>query len=82
MFKFFRPTSLVKNINKPECVKCKHFIQETNLVGRCSMFGNKDVVTGQIKYEYASVARMSLLTIRNCGVNGKYFVPITPFPSP
>jgi len=45
------------------------------------MFGNKDVVTGQIKYEYASVARMSLITMKNCGVNGKYFVPISPSPS-
>lgn len=35
---------------------------------RCSQFGNKDVVTGEVVYQYADVSRRD-----ECGPEGKYF---------
>jgi hypothetical protein len=64
--------SFVKNIKSPICVNCINFIKPSILnndleYGKCKLFGIKDVVSGKIKYEYASVSRIS-----NCN-DCKYF---------
>jgi hypothetical protein len=66
--------SFVKNIKSPICVNCINFIKPSTILndndleyGKCKLFGIKDVVSGKIKYEYASVSRIS-----NCN-DGKYF---------
>jgi len=45
----------------PSCVSCIHFLSyypnENIGAGRCKLFGEKDLVTGRIHYEYASVCR-------------------------
>jgi len=45
----------------PSCVSCIHFLSyypnEHISMGRCKLFGKKDLVTGRIHYEYASVCR-------------------------
>ena len=71
-----RISNRICNHDAPSCVDCVHFVEEKkfnnpinmNQYGKCSIFGQKDVVTGQIQYEYA-------LTCRNnqCGVNGTFF---------
>jgi hypothetical protein len=39
-------------------------------MSKCSQFGNKDAVSGEIKYDYADLSR----TYENkCGLEGKYF---------
>lgn len=74
--------SLIKNITKPVCINCIHFIEhKTNypydgipndkLYGRCSKFGTTNLITGEIEYDFA-------LDVRNnqtkCGVDGKFFI--------
>lgn len=41
-----------------------------NSLGKCSKFGKKDLVTGDITYEWAAVCRT---LDRKCGESGKYF---------
>lgn len=70
--------SFVKNIDLPICIRCRHYIQpDTHYgedpdhnYGKCRLFGKQDLVTGDTKYDYASVCRINE---KSCGVNGKYF---------
>ena len=80
--KFFSTNNSVNKIKRfyyPECRNCKHFIpsnctsEETRIeLGRCGYFAEKNVVTGVIKYEYASVARVFSY---DCGQEAKYYSP-------
>ena len=62
----------------PVCKNCKYFLPNKNLndkksqviYGRCSNFMEKDIVSGDVEYNYASVCRSS---DRLCGQYGKYF---------
>jgi hypothetical protein len=64
----------IKNDNLPICKKCKYFFmndKSSNIdLGRCSKFGIKDLISGEIQYEYASLSRISNT---RCGKKGKYF---------
>jgi len=40
------------------------------VLGKCSLFGNENLVTGEIEYAHALVCRVDEL---KCGRNGKYF---------
>jgi hypothetical protein len=62
------------------CIDCKYFIGDnirwpdespdhTNF-GKCKLFGKTDLVTGDIKYEYARLAREDDTM---CGKRGKFF---------
>ena len=71
----------IKNINLPECRNCKHFIakkcdsQDSNYkieVGRCSLFGTKNVVTGIIEHDYATTCR---IFAHECGKYANYYEP-------
>jgi hypothetical protein len=75
----------IKNLNLPSCVNCVHFIQykggEQPDLGRCSQFGKKDIISGEITYDYASVCRFDK---EKCGQTGKYYVEVdhkTPTPT-
>lgn len=61
----------------PLCINCKYFIPQdpfcrTNKAeyGHCRQFYNFHLVTGERKYEFASIARGSRSM---CGVNGTYY---------
>jgi hypothetical protein len=63
----------IKNQYSPLCKTCKHFIPHNSYnlessikFGKCGFFGEKNVLTGKIDYEYASIARKNT----DCGVNG------------
>lgn len=62
----------VTNLNSHVCINCIHFIKFThgNQLDKCSYFGNRDLVTGDITYEWASVCR---IRESKCGESGKYF---------
>lgn len=73
--------SYIKNTNLPVCVNCVHFIEDTNnypydpppndsRYGKCKTFGQNNLVTGELEYDYASICRM---TDTKCGETGKYF---------
>lgn len=68
----------IKNIYLPVCKNCKFFIPYSNNpktldLSHCKVFGTKNIVTGEIKYEFAELCRDNE---KKCGVYGKYFSPI------
>ena len=73
-------SSYVKNLHDPICINCAHFIKYSNncptdfipvdKMGNCIKFGNKNLVTGEIKYDYAFICRKD---IDKCGEEGRFF---------
>jgi hypothetical protein len=43
--------------------------RETTL-GKCNLFGEINIISGEVEYDYASLVRMSE---SKCGNKGKYF---------
>ena len=71
------PYPFIKNSDLPICTNCIHFIEyknnypfDDNNLGKCKLFGKKNIVTGQIKYEYAENCRENK---EKCDIHGKYF---------
>lgn len=69
----------IKHNDLPTCVECK-FFKPVILPGDskinfplslCSQFGIKNLVSGEIKYQYADICRE---TEKLCGKEGKYFI--------
>jgi hypothetical protein len=62
------------------CIDCKYFVGEESRwpyddapqakYGKCKLFGKINLVSGEINYEYASLARED---DKMCGKNGKLF---------
>jgi len=73
---FFYTKGNIINHNYPLCKNCKYFIPHTDMnyyeLSRCKKFGVRNVVTGEIKYNYADLCRDN---ITKCGLKGVYFVP-------
>ena len=68
----------IRNTELPSCFNCIHFIEHTNNYpydsvpsdkeyGRCKKFGEVDLVTGLIEYDFAKNCRND---IKKCGKNG------------
>lgn len=67
-------SSKIKYMEYPICKTCIHFLPDettsrTNEFAKCKLFGEKDIVTGEITYKYAVLCR-----INNdyCNITGKY----------
>lgn len=62
----------------PLCKNCKHFKYDMEIsdkknqlqYGRCELFGNLDLVTGNIEFQYAAITRDHE---NQCGLDGKYY---------
>ena len=65
-----KKSRFIKNIKLPVCADCKYYIPGTIKNGKCSKFGEKDIITGKITYENAVYTRV---TENMCGVVGNYF---------
>lgn len=81
--------SFIKNTDMPSCVNCVHFIEpiaelkwndKSELVsvrvgqlGKCKLFGDKNLVTGKIDYKSALDCRHDSPENKLCGIDGKYF---------
>ena len=74
---------LVNDTNKNfknVCINCKHFIkhwpdypdepQDNSNYGKCGLFGNLDLITGEATYDYARHVREDS---SRCGTSGKFF---------
>jgi hypothetical protein len=65
---------IIKNINIHPCRNCIFFKPYdndfTSSLSRCEKFGDKNIVSGEITYEYADVCRKNE---DKCGTDGKYF---------
>lgn len=60
----------IRNMRLPVCYECSYFIQGTQKTGKCSKFGEKNVVSGKIAYVNAEEAR----TVENmCSQRGIHF---------
>lgn len=78
---FVPKTSFIQNVEFPSCKDCVHYkpkpysriLHDNSTYARCSLFGNKDVISGKVSFEYASVCRSSEV---KCSINGNHFTPI------
>ena len=65
---------VIKDIHLPVCKDCKFFIpfenKEQYTLGRCMLFGKKNIVSGEITHEFADVCRISS---NKCGYNGTFY---------
>jgi hypothetical protein len=74
---FINCTKNIKNINLPCCKNCVHyepcFVDRRFIssLGKCTYFGEKDIITDTINYDYVSSCRNNE---NKCGENGKYFI--------
>ena len=71
---YFINAAIIKNINVPSCRNCIYYKQELNdfhsELGRCTYFGEKNIQTDVIKYDFADLCRSSE---NKCGLEGKYY---------
>ena len=74
-------TEFIRNKNLPICVNCLHFIEHTNNYpydpqpsdkdyGRCKKFGEVNVITGLIDYDFAKNCRDDN---KKCGKTGSEY---------
>ena len=77
-------SSQIKNLKKPICINCVHFISPENnypwddmpndeLQGKCAKYGFKHLITGKIHYDYAINIRQDKT---KCGEDGSLFEEI------
>ena len=67
---------IIKNINIPSCRNCIYFKPQTgsdftSYLSKCEKFGEKNILTDEIKNYYADSCRNDE---GKCGLQGKYFV--------
>lgn len=66
--------SLIRNSQYHICSHCKFYLQPQKpeiSVAKCAKFGEMDIITGKILYDYAAVCRTS---DKKCGLVAKYFI--------
>ena len=69
--------AIIKNINTPSCKNCIYYQpcvtsdDFTSSLNKCKKFGSKDIITDEIKYDFADFCRKDE---NKCGIEGKYFI--------
>jgi hypothetical protein len=66
---------IINNIDKVICKQCAYFREHRGRSGLCTKFGEKNVITGEISYEYAYVSRANADL---CRVRGLYYIEAHP----
>ena len=64
---------IIKNGNFNVCKNCAFFktdMLNIEIYGRCHKFGDKDIITSKIKYDFAYACREDE---KKCGIEGRYF---------
>ena len=66
---------IIKNNNIPSCRNCIHFkpniySEFKSSSNRCEKFGEKNIITDEIQYDFADLCRKDK---DKCGKEGKYF---------
>ena len=73
----------IRNTEIPICTNCLYFIEHTNNYpydahpddkhyGRCRKFGEVNLITGSIEYDFAKECRTN---IKKCGISGTEYEP-------
>jgi len=76
IFMLLNTPKIISNIENPTCKNCVHYkpsltnIDFVSQFNKCEKFGEKNVMNGKIKYDFAIVARNDE---NKCGLSGKYF---------
>ena len=76
LLSFVNSEKIIKNIYTLSCKKCIYYKPNPNnfdftaTYNRCTKFGEKDIVTDQINYDFAESCRKDEL---KCGKDGNYF---------
>jgi hypothetical protein len=71
-----QPEKIIKNINIPSCKNCIYYKPNylnndfTSTFNKCEKFGVKNIITDEITYQFADLARNDET---KCGNEGKYF---------
>jgi hypothetical protein len=66
-------SKIIKNIVIPSCKNCIYFKPSgyiTDSLSTCSKFGEKNIITDEIKYDFADYCRNNE---KKCGIEGKFF---------
>lgn len=67
---------IIKNINYPSCRNCVYYkpsfftTDYASSTSKCEKFGEKNILTGEITYNYVEIPRKDEF---KCGKEGKYF---------
>jgi hypothetical protein len=73
---FTKNVNIIKNIEIPSCKSCIHYkpsLYDTDFdstTSRCEKFGEKNMITEQIVFDFADCCRRDET---KCGKEGKYF---------
>jgi hypothetical protein len=72
LFVFTNSEKFIKNINVNPCRKCIHYNSryDDSSLSNCKKFGEKNIISNEIKYDNAERCRNDEL---KCGKEGKYF---------
>ena len=76
LFTLVNSEQIIKNINIPSCRNCVHYKPSyyttdfTASFNKCDKFGDKNIITNKISYDYADTCRDNE---NKCGNGGKYF---------
>jgi hypothetical protein len=67
---------MINNVNIPACRNCIHYKPDVNFdytsrYNKCDNFGEKNIITNEINYDYVESCRRDETM---CGKEGKYFV--------
>ena len=66
---------IIKNTIRPICKECIYYKKQIFSSEKCTKYGTKNLVTGEIKYDTAEWCRK---IETKCGANGKRFENIDP----
>jgi hypothetical protein len=76
LFSLVNCTKIIKNINIPSCKNCVYYKPNifdsdyTSSFSKCTKFGEKNIVTDVVQYNFADSCRNDEA---RCGYEGKYF---------
>jgi len=76
LFTCVNSEKMIKNINIPACKNCIYYKPKlyddfTSSFNRCENFGEKDIITDKIEYNFADSCRNDE---SKCGKEGKFFI--------
>ena len=71
---FVNCSPIITNVNIPSCKNCKYYnpshYNDFTSLNKCNKFGEKNIITDEITYNYADTCRNDE---SKCGKDGKYF---------